>query len=168
MLWFLTTSRTRYEERAISERNRYDFTRYLKIRQFMFRCRLLRLQHRAISSRTQILKSSEFTSQTHSFIRIRTIMKLYLLFRRVYAFLKRRIRRLHIRLYRTRVKKKRLLLRMLSLVPWPSGWVLFESRCPSDSIERVGHLMLFDDSSWVWASVRRPSSTRSRGARNLR
>jgi hypothetical protein len=42
-------------------------------------------------------------------------MKSYLLFRRVYAFLKRRMRRLHMRLLRTRVKKKRLLLRMLSL-----------------------------------------------------
>jgi hypothetical protein len=42
-------------------------------------------------------------------------MKSYLLFRRVYAFLKRRMRRLHMRLLRTRVRKKRLLLRMLSL-----------------------------------------------------
>jgi hypothetical protein len=52
---------------------------------------------------------------TYSLIRIRTIMKLYLLFRRVYAFLKRRIQRLYMRLLRTRVKEKRLLLRMLSL-----------------------------------------------------
>jgi hypothetical protein len=42
-------------------------------------------------------------------------MKLYLLFRRVYAFLERRMQRLHMRLLRTRVRKKRLLLRMLSL-----------------------------------------------------
>jgi hypothetical protein len=42
-------------------------------------------------------------------------MKLYLLFRRIYAFLKRHMRRLHMRLLRTRVRKKRLLLQMLSL-----------------------------------------------------
>jgi hypothetical protein len=42
-------------------------------------------------------------------------MKSYLLFRHVYAFLKRRMRRLHMKLLRTRVKKRRLLLQMLSL-----------------------------------------------------
>jgi hypothetical protein len=42
-------------------------------------------------------------------------MKLYLLFRCVYAFLKRRMRHLHMKLLKTRIKKRRLLLRMLSL-----------------------------------------------------
>jgi hypothetical protein len=42
-------------------------------------------------------------------------MKSYLLFRRIYTFFKRRMQRLHIRFLRTRIRKKRLLLRMLLL-----------------------------------------------------
>jgi hypothetical protein len=61
-------------------------------------------------------------------------------------------------------KSVRLRLRLV----WSSGWVLSESGCSFDPIERVGHSMLFDVSSWVWVSVRRSSPTRSRGARNLR
>jgi hypothetical protein len=53
-------------------------------------------------------------------------------------------------------------------VVWSSSWVLFESSCSFDSIERVEHSTLFDDSNWTWVSVRRSSSTRDRDARNLR
>jgi hypothetical protein len=57
-------------------------------------------------------------------------MKSYLLFRRVYAFLKRRMRRLHMRLLKTRVKKKRLLLRMLSL----EKHILINLKCASEML----------------------------------
>jgi hypothetical protein len=54
-------------------------------------------------------------------------MKSYLLFRRVYAFLKRHMRRLHMKLLRTRVKKRKLLLRMLSL----KKHILINLKCAS-------------------------------------
>jgi hypothetical protein len=57
-------------------------------------------------------------------------MKSYLLFCHVYAFLKRRIRRLHMRLLRTRVRKKRLLLRMLSL----EKHILTNLKCASEML----------------------------------
>jgi hypothetical protein len=57
-------------------------------------------------------------------------MKSYLLFRRVYVFLKRRMRRLHMRLLKTRVRKKRLLLQMLLL----KNHILTNLKCASEML----------------------------------
>jgi hypothetical protein len=60
-------------------------------------------------------------------------MKSYLLLRCIYAFLKQRMRRLFMRLLKTRVKKKRLLLRMLSL----RKHILTNLKCVSEMLSVI-------------------------------